>query len=154
MFVFFMLLIISPAYVFYKRIDIPLGITHPLNVYLGILISVTGTALYLWTIFLFARVDGTQLPIAPTQQLVTTGPYSITRNPMVTGAALIAVGLGIILNSLIFILISILVPVLYLIYIKLVEEKELEARFGEKYINYKKRTPFLIPKLWKNKNRK
>jgi protein-S-isoprenylcysteine O-methyltransferase Ste14 len=28
---------------------------------------------------------------------------------------------------------------------KLIEKKELEIRFGKKYIEYKKRTPFLIP---------
>jgi protein-S-isoprenylcysteine O-methyltransferase Ste14 len=32
-----------------------------------------------------------------------------------------------------------------LIYIKLIEEKELEERFGSEYVEYKKRTPFLIP---------
>jgi len=36
-------------------------------------------------------------------------------------------------------------------YIKLVEEKELEARFGEEYREYKRKTPFLIPKIWKIK---
>jgi protein-S-isoprenylcysteine O-methyltransferase Ste14 len=32
-----------------------------------------------------------------------------------------------------------------LIYIKWIEEKELEERFGSEYLEYKKRTPFLIP---------
>jgi len=36
-----------------------------------------------------------------------------------------------------------------LIYIKLIEEKELEERFGSEYLEYKKRTPFLIPFLQK-----
>jgi protein-S-isoprenylcysteine O-methyltransferase Ste14 len=37
-------------------------------------------------------------------------------------------------------------------YIKL-EEKELEARFGEEYKEYKRKTPFLIPKIRKIKNK-
>jgi len=40
----------------------------------------------------------------------------------------------------------VLFTALIIAYVKLVEEKELEARFGEKYIRYKKKTPFLIPK--------
>jgi len=40
-------------------------------------------------------------------------------------------------------------PVGILIYIKLIEEKELEGRFGSEYAEYKKRTPFLIPRFWK-----
>jgi protein-S-isoprenylcysteine O-methyltransferase Ste14 len=30
-------------------------------------------------------------------------------------------------------------------YIKLVEEKELEFRFGKEYVDYKNDTPFIIP---------
>jgi protein-S-isoprenylcysteine O-methyltransferase Ste14 len=42
-----------------------------------------------------------------------------------------------------------------LIYIKLIEEKELEDRFGSEYLEYKRRTPFLIPRLWeKDEERK
>ena len=36
-------------------------------------------------------------------------------------------------------------------YLKLVEEKELQMRFGSEYVEYKKNTPFIIPiKLGKN----
>ena len=35
------------------------------------------------------------------------------------------------------------------LYHKLVEEKELSERFGQDYEEYIKKTPFLIPKLWK-----
>jgi len=34
-----------------------------------------------------------------------------------------------------------------LIYIKLFEEKELEERFGPEYLEYKRKTPFLIPRF-------
>ena len=33
-------------------------------------------------------------------------------------------------------------------YHKLVEEKELMAKFGREYEEYRSKTPFLIPKLW------
>jgi len=31
-------------------------------------------------------------------------------------------------------------------YIKFIEEKELEQRYGDEYVEYKKRTPFIIPR--------
>jgi len=34
---------------------------------------------------------------------------------------------------------------------KLIEEKELVARFGQEYIEYKSKTPFIIPFFGKNK---
>jgi len=39
-----------------------------------------------------------------------------------------------------------LIVAMLLIYIKLVEEEELEARFGKKCLEYKRRTPFIIPR--------
>jgi protein-S-isoprenylcysteine O-methyltransferase Ste14 len=33
------------------------------------------------------------------------------------------------------------------LYIKLIEEKELEARFGLDYLAYKRNTPFILPRL-------
>lgn len=30
-------------------------------------------------------------------------------------------------------------------YLKLIEEKELQMRFGNEYLEYKKKTPFIIP---------
>jgi protein-S-isoprenylcysteine O-methyltransferase Ste14 len=35
-----------------------------------------------------------------------------------------------------------------LIYIKRVEEKEMEIRFGQDYLAYKQQTPFLLPRFW------
>jgi protein-S-isoprenylcysteine O-methyltransferase Ste14 len=36
---------------------------------------------------------------------------------------------------------------LLLIYIKRVEEKEMEIRFGQEYLTYRQQTPFLIPRF-------
>lgn len=144
----FIFLVVAPAVFLPERSIVSLGLTHPWELCIGLPLCILGSALYLWTIILFAKAKGTQVPLVPTQQLVTTGPYSITRNPMVTGVIGVVTGVGIMLNSLTVILVGLVVPVIYLIYIKLVEEKELEARFGEAYSAYKKRTAFIIPKLF------
>lgn len=108
--------------------------------------------MFTWTIWLFIKVGkGTQIPVIPTQKLVTVGPFAYCRNPMYLGVILWVTGLGIILNSPSFILSGLIVPFLYLIYIKAVEEKELEARFGREYLEYKKKVPFLIPSIFKKK---
>ncbi len=81
----------------------------------------------------------------PTQKLVIEGPYTYSRNPMSFGILLFYLGIGIWMDSLSFIGLVFIFMVLLVIYIKLVEEKELEERFGEDYIDNKKRTPFLFP---------
>lgn len=118
----------------------------PVNILLGLIMTVLGFWLIIWTVAIFYQIGkGTPSPFIPTQKLVTIGPYKYSRNPMYLGVILWILGLGFILNSLWFIIGGLLIPFIYLIYVKLIEEKELEARFGKDYLEYKKKVPFLIP---------
>jgi protein-S-isoprenylcysteine O-methyltransferase Ste14 len=71
---------------------------------------------------------------------------------MTLGTTLFYLGIAIWLGSISAVGLGLVYPVGILIYIKLVEERELEERFGSEYLEYKKRTPFLIPRIGK-KNR-
>lgn len=137
---------------FYKDLDKNLALSQilnsPLNFYLGFPTAFLGFFLFTWTVWLLLRVGkGTQVPVVPTQKLVVIGLYKLTRNPMVLAVVTWIIGLGFLLNSFSFIIIGLITPLLYLTYIKLVEEKELEARFGKNYQEYKKQVPFLIPSI-------
>ena len=101
-----------------------------------------------WTALAFIRTKGTPVPFNPPPRLITTGLYSYIRNPMLLGLFIFLFGLGTLLGSLS--LIFIFTPLFILInivYIKAVEEKEMEKKFGPKYQEYKKRVPMFIPKL-------
>lgn len=91
---------------------------------------------------------GTPIPLMATQKLVITGPYTYCRNPMTLGTAFFYLGVAIWIGSLSAFGLGLIYPVGILIYIKLIEEKELEERFGSEYLEYKRKTPFLIPRLW------
>jgi len=67
---------------------------------------------------------------------------------MALGGLLILEGLGLYTGSLSLIVFFAPLPVLlYALYIKAVEEPELEMRFGQEYVDYKKRVPMFIPRL-------
>jgi protein-S-isoprenylcysteine O-methyltransferase Ste14 len=66
---------------------------------------------------------------------------------MTFGTFLTYSGLSILVGSLSALLVVILFCSLLLLYIKRIEEKELEVRFGQEYVDYKASTPFIIPKL-------
>jgi protein-S-isoprenylcysteine O-methyltransferase Ste14 len=88
---------------------------------------------------------GTPAPFVPTQKLVISGPYKYCRNPMVFGALLFYTGIASIFNTPSMLLAIFVFFIPFLVFIKLIEEKELEMRFGKEYVEYKKRTSFLIP---------
>lgn len=153
---FFFILIPGSAYFISQKVSLqfplPQILPSPVNSYVGLLVFALGLWLFLWTISIFYKVGGgTPSPIIPTQKLVTEGPYGYCRNPMYLGVIFWICGFGIILNSFWFILAGLIIPFFYLIYVKLIEEKELELRFGKEYPEYKKRVPFLIPAIFKKR---
>ncbi len=101
-----------------------------------------------WTVKVqFSLGRGTPIPLMATQKLLVKEPYTYCRNPMTLGTALFYLGIAIWLGSFSAMGLGLVYPVGISIYIKLIEENELEERFGSEYLDYKRRTPFLIPRL-------
>lgn len=122
----------------------------PLSLYLWISLPVVacGAFLVLWSIFHFIRVKGTPVPFNPPQRLVTTGPYTYVRNPMLSGLFILLVGLGGLLRSVSLTFIFTPIFVLFnILEIKVIEEPELVKRLGEEYTKYRDRTPMFCPWL-------
>ena len=118
------------------------------NIIPGIVIGALGFFLAWWSIYAEITIGlGTPLPMIPTQKLVIKPPFTYCRNPMTLGTLLGYVGFGVVIGSISAILIVVLFTSLLLLYVKFIEEKELAVRFGEEYLVYKKKTPFLIPRL-------
>jgi protein-S-isoprenylcysteine O-methyltransferase Ste14 len=125
------------------------------NQFIGLLFIVSGWLFASWSVkTLIKQGKGTQVPMMPTKKLVVNGPYAYSRNPMAFGTFVLYFGIGIWVGSLSAIALVSLFAVLFLVYIKIIEEKELEARFGREYLVYKRSTPFLIPRLRKGSERK
>ena len=94
-------------------------------------------------------VTETTLKVAETHihsKVVTTGVYSIVRHPQYLGGLLAHIGFSFLWSGLYSLLSTpVVVAVVYLISRK--EETELTKEFGQEYLNYKKKTPILLPKL-------
>lgn len=91
---------------------------------------------------------GAPFAVALSKKIAAGWLYSRTRNPMVLGCLLFAVVLGFWLQSLHVVLWAVawLSPA-WLILVRVYEERELELRFGQPYLDYRRRTPFLFPRL-------
>lgn len=88
-----------------------------------------------------------------TRKLVVTNIYAWTRNPMSLGLYMVFLGTGLLVRSTSITLgtLLVLVPV-HIFFLKYFEEKELELRIGLSYLDYKKRVPFLFPRLFSRKD--
>ena len=114
----------------------------------GIFILI-GAVYALWSIASqLLRARGTPLPVMPTQELLVTVPFDQCRNPMTFGTISLYLGVSILAGSITALALTILLSALLISYLKLVEETELEARFGDDYLAYKSQTPFLIPRIF------
>jgi len=121
------------------------GIINPL---IGLFLIIAGWLFANWTVKVqFSLGKGTPIPLMATQKLVVKKPYTYCRNPMTLGTTAFYLGIAIWMGSLSALGLSFIYPVWIIIYIKLFEEKELEERFGAEYLEYKRETPFLIPRF-------
>ncbi|MBN1495106.1 isoprenylcysteine carboxylmethyltransferase family protein [Candidatus Peregrinibacteria bacterium] len=113
-------------------------IFSPYN-YIGILFIVFGIVLNLWTDSLFKKKQTTVKPHEVPNLFIDYGPFKITRHPMYLGMFFILFGTSVFLGSIS----SLIFPILFVIIIEsmfiFMEEKNLEKKFGDEYLNYKKR---------------
>jgi protein-S-isoprenylcysteine O-methyltransferase Ste14 len=122
--------------------------TLPLSTEFGwILVIITGAASFVVVTNLALRGLGAPFFIALSQKLAVDWLYSWTRNPMVLAGVAFFLSLGIWFQSVMFLLwVLLLFTPALLFFVKTYEERELEIRFGSSYMEYKSRTPMLVPR--------
>jgi protein-S-isoprenylcysteine O-methyltransferase Ste14 len=123
---------------------------EPFNLLLGWLLILAGWVFGIWSIYIqFTLGRGTPVPLMATQKLIIRPPYSYCRNPMALGAIVMYLGVAILFGSMGAVVLVLVGTGILLTYVKRIEEREMEIRFGQEYLIYKKQTPFLIPRFWK-----
>lgn len=98
----------------------------------------------LWQLW---KGNGTPVPAVPTKHFLPSGPYRYCRNPMMLGFFFYLLGWTISFNQAGAYVAAMVLMICLIAEIKLVEEKELEERFGDAYRQYKKETPFFVPRF-------
>ncbi|MDD5647756.1 MAG: isoprenylcysteine carboxylmethyltransferase family protein [Dehalococcoidia bacterium] len=148
----FVALFFIGAYFTDRWLHLPRVEYMPWNLVLGLILLVPGALMIAWTYAQFFRARGTPVPINPPQKLITTGLYAYSRNPMLMGIFLVFFGVGILTGSLsLTLLYSPLFVLFFYFQITRVEEKEMELKFGQAYLEYKQRVPRFFPRRFKSK---
>lgn len=123
-------------------LDLGFELPTPANYWIGgalVVVAILGLGWY--SVTLIRRTGQSENPWKPTTEIMTRGPYRLTRNPMYLQMVLVCVGSAIILTNIwILLLTPVCGGVLHRFAI-LPEEAYLEAKFGEEYVSYKRRVP-------------
>jgi len=152
LFMCFLALFFIGAYFTDRWLNLPSISYPPWTVIAGLVLLVPGLIIYALTCLQFGKARGTPAPVNPPKELVTSGLYAYCRNPMISGIFLMMFGAGLLMGSLSFtaFFAPLFVLALYLEASK-IEEKEMELKFGQPYLEYKQKVPMFFPRLSKNR---
>lgn len=114
----------------------------------GIAIFWAGVALRWWGVLTLGSYFKLTVVVEDDHKVVDRGPYRVIRHPGYSGAMLIFLGLGLVLDNWLSVAAAVLLPVPGMLARIRVEEAELTRALGESYRSYAARTDRLIPGLW------
>ena len=143
--------LLVPAIMWFASLMPELCIGCVWRIVVAAVLAVVGISLSVWSIVSLKRKgDGNPLDafgheVAPrTQHLMTTGPYRLSRNPMLTGSFVYYAGVCVWLWTWQSLVVFAVVIVIMLVQVR-TEEKRLRRDFGEEYEEYCKRTGRFLP---------
>jgi len=117
-------------------IPLPRGFIMPALILGGVILIVVGVSLAVLARREFARYGQPTDPGLPTGKIISTGVFSISRNPLYLGGVFILAGISLVFN-LPWVLILLIPSMVACHYILITpEESYLAAKFGEQYRMY------------------
>jgi len=108
----------------------------------------SGMAMRVWAVRTLGRFFRTVVVMQDHHQLISDGPYRLIRHPSYAGSLLTLAGLGLALGSWLSLLVAVLGALVGFTRRIRIEESALQARFGDAYTAYARRTWRLVPLLW------
>lgn len=116
---------------------LPIGLSPELRIATGVAGAVLGLVFMGGAIGLFRRTGQDPKPWESTPEIVSTGVYRFTRNPMYVGMALLQIAIGVgLANWWIIILVPVVLVIVQATAVRH-EEDYLERKFGDEYTRYK-----------------
>jgi protein-S-isoprenylcysteine O-methyltransferase Ste14 len=121
-----------------------LAFRNPVLQALGVALLVASTLLTLWARLTLARMWSGLPWVRPDHELRTDGPYAITRHPIYTGFTGMLLGTALGLGAALLLVFVVALPVMFAVRMRTEERLMVEA-FGDRYRDYRRRVPALLP---------
>ena len=124
------------------RLDLLLGLhdfRSVLATIVGSLLLIIGFLLRVWATFYFYQNRMKVISLSPQRTLITSGPYSFSRNPLYLGGnVFVFLGAALLFGSLAAVLITLIHFPFIDLFVRR-EEKQLERNFGDDWLQYRRR---------------
>ncbi len=115
-------------------------LTHEYIETLGLVLILIGIGGRLWaTLYIGGRKSAV---------VVSTGPYSITRNPLYLFSSIAAAGIGAQTGSYVVACLFMVLCAVFFLFVARREERFLSATLGGEYVAYLQRVPRFVPNPW------
>ena len=126
----------SVVFHFIIPLSLPKGIFRQALIPVGVALIIIGIGFIILARREFARYGQPADPGHPTSQVVKTGVFAISRNPLYLASIVVLLGIALALNIL-WALVTLIVSIIICHYVLIVpEENYLMAKFGEEYRDY------------------
>ncbi|WP_228014784.1 methyltransferase family protein [Fortiea sp. LEGE XX443] len=115
---------------------------------IGLTLMLGGLAMRYWAAKTLGEFYTRTLQVIKGQEIVNQAPYNVIRHPGYLGTLLMEIGAGLAVTNWVVLLALLVIGITSRAYRIGVEEKMLEANFGEEYKVYSDRTWKLIPLVY------
>lgn len=123
-----------------RPLDIGITLDAPERCWAGGFIVISAIfGLGLWSVLVMRRTGQSENPWKPTTQIVESGPFRITRNPMYLQMIIVCVGMFVLLSNFWILLLTPLCAWALYHFAIVPEEQYLQRKFGKRYVDYKRR---------------
>ena len=123
-------------------IELAVRLPAPLLYWVGGAVAVGSVVcLGAWSVLIMRRSGQSENPWKPTTSIIERGPFRITRNPMYLQMVLVCIGVAIALMNIWLFMLTPLCAWLLQRTAIIPEERYLEVKFGDAYLDYKSRVP-------------
>lgn len=103
----------------------------------GAIVALAVLVLGAWSVKTMRSTGQSENPYKPTTEIVDSGPFAVTRNPMYLQMVLVCLGLGIAFANVWLLILTPLCAILLHVLVIKHEEIYLERKFGQAYLDYK-----------------
>jgi len=104
----------------------------------GILFVILGIQLILWGGNTFNKLSVELIPGSNSKQVVTSGPFTFSRNPIYLSFVIFLIGTSFLLGSAIAFIAPLTFIIIFNFFFIPFEERWMEKQFGKKYLDYKR----------------